>query len=184
MYRDNLEALRQRSGELDRALAELPPRPTTAQFPAWYGKAMALSALFGAIFLIAGLDDLAGAKRMTVAHQAQQAAMRQIAAPSPAPEQWVAASIVSGRNAGARCAVLVSAPCRANIVCDGIILYHGAGTCAGDRYLDPADSMLDDTPQCVIDFARKRAVVRELECHRRFHSDHYQPAWESVLELQ
>jgi hypothetical protein len=186
MYRDNLEALRQRSRELDRALMKLPSRPRPVRrLPEWRFKVIGFSLLVGGLVLALGLSSVGDAARMRASHQAQLAQMRRaLTTPEPATETWAAARVVSGRNAGAHCAVMVSPPCRANIICDGIVMYHGAGTCPEGRYLDPADSMLDDTPQCAIDFAGKKAVVREIACHRRFHGTHYEQSWQAELELQ
>jgi hypothetical protein len=171
MYRDNLEALRQRSHELDRELAALPP-PPPREPTAWKLRASALTWLaLGVLGLWVGIERLSQQSRGLDAQRAQEAAMRAVLARATAPAE--PSSSEAHTTSGRACSIIVKPPCRAEIVCEGGVLYQGAGTCSDGRYVDPADSWLDGTPICVIDFGRKRAMVRDVRCHRRFRDDFY-----------
>jgi hypothetical protein len=179
MYRDNLEALRQRSHELDRELAALPP-PERFSRLAW-AAAVAWLAI-GLLALVPSAARLARASRELKTFRAHEAAVHDaLAQPAGTDElAWSVAHTGDGRT----CAIRLTRPCNAHIVCnDGEVLYQGAGTCGDGRYVDPADSWLDGTPICVIDFARKRALVRDVKCHRDSHEDFYDDKWRVDLEL-
>jgi hypothetical protein len=186
MYRENLEALRQRVRELDRALAALPQpaTPPRTPFPWKRLRIMASCLAIGLLFLAAGIDRIVDASQQRERVRAHYAAVtRPLHRPTAAPAPALLFARVTSGGAG-DCTIAIGGPCHATIACNGgQILYRGSGTCAGDRYVDPADSWLDGTPQCAIDLQQKRALVREIEPHR-YWRDHYATRWQVELELQ
>jgi hypothetical protein len=184
MYRDNLEALRQRIRELNHALAELPPEPPAEPIPWERIKSIVICLGMGLFFLGAGIDRVFEASQMRAQFRAHQAAVSSALyrpAATVAPTQLSARVVAGGVG---DCTISLTPPCHATIACNGgKILYRGSGTCAGGRYLDPADSWLDGTPQCAIDLDRKRAMVREIECHRSGR-DRFAKRWQVDLELE
>lgn len=179
MYRDNLEALRQRVRDLDRSLAAHPAPlpPTKLPFPWKRLRTMVTWLAAGWLLLVLGFARDVENARLLHDYQALQAHMR-LRPQAPTALQLLTAH----RTSGGECLIMLSPPCRASITCSGTLIYQGSGTCRDGRYVDPADSWLDGTPQCVVDLGRKRVMVRDISCHRR-SGDDYPTLWQVDLEL-
>jgi hypothetical protein len=157
MYRDELEALREQLGDLDRRLARAracrPPPPP--RIVPWKRLIIALA---GALVLAEGAAGHRRAAERAEAHAALVAQMSRtvLARDLDGLRTWTGSSFRD------RCTINLRPPCRAQIICGSRQLYDGTGACGPDGFVDRGDSWLDGTPQCHIDLPRKRAVVRNV----------------------